>query len=330
MKALHFFAKTKKIQLVKLPIPKITEPGDVLVKVAYSGICGTDIHILKGKFASSEGPVILGHEFSGKVVEFGKNVTTFKEGDQIAVDPNNSCRSCQNCHLGKPHFCTSPNRTIGIFVDGGFSEYVVVPGHMVHKLPEVVNLKQGALAEPLSCISHGYDIIEPIPVGSKILITGTGIIGTLWACVLHLQGHRNVTICEPNKARLDNIKKLELDFTLLTPEELKENRTKNSNYAFDFVIDCSGYAPIIEYGINLLQKCGKHCCFGVASPEAEIKINPFKMFFNEWTIIGSKINPYSFPKALGWLEATCDRYFDYQKLGIKFTSWRNMQQLLVN
>jgi D-arabinitol dehydrogenase (NADP+) len=127
-----------------------------------------------------------------------------------------------------------------------------------------------ALTEPLSCLAHGWDIVSPIHVGEKILITGAGIIGNLWVCTLHLQGHRNVTVSEPNTARLDMLKKLGTGYTLLTPDQLKKNQAADPDYLFDVVIDCSGYPPAIEHAISLLNSGGKLCIFGVAPPHGRI------------------------------------------------------------
>ncbi|CAH1163065.1 unnamed protein product [Phaedon cochleariae] len=320
MEAVIFNAKEKKLQLSRVPIPKISEPDQVLIKVAYSGICGTDLHIIQGEFPCNENvPFTLGHEFSGTVVDVGANVAIFKKGDRVAVNPNLGCSCCDFCHNGQPHFCPSGglSNTIGLYRDGGWAAYVLAPITQVHKLSANITLEQAALAEPLSCLAHGWDIISPITVGMKILVTGAGIIGNLWVSVLHHQGHRNVTVSEPNLSRLQHLKKLNTGFQLITPEELKKNQQKDSNYLFDLIIDCSGYPPAIEHAVSLLQRGGKLCCFGVAPPHGEIKIKPFDIFMKELKIYGVLINPFTFPKSFGLLEAMGDRYLVYEHLGIK-------------
>ncbi|XP_028127950.1 uncharacterized protein LOC114324346 [Diabrotica virgifera virgifera] len=314
MKAIQLISQKKEIRFVEVPIPRITDANDVLIKVAYSGICGTDLHMIEGKFpVVKDRPLILGHEFSGTVVDFGKDVTIFKVGDKVAGDPNDTCLSCEWCHLGQPHFCNDNNKNLGTFKDGAWAEIVVLPVHMVHKLPHNVTLEQGALAEPLSCLSHGMDIVEPIPVGSKILITGAGIIGVLWACVCHLRGQRNVTVCEPNAVRLDIVRNLDLKVELVTPDALKAK----SNELYDFCIDCSGNAAVMEYSVKLLRSGGTFLCFAVAPPDAEIKVNTYEMFMKETRIMGVKINPFSFLNAIRLIHAMEDRYLQYEKLGIK-------------
>ncbi|CAH1107905.1 unnamed protein product [Psylliodes chrysocephalus] len=320
MEAINFTAKTKKLELVNLPVPKVTKPDQVLIKVAYAGICGTDLHIIQGEFPCNENETFtLGHEFSGTVVDVGSDVKIFKKGDRVSVDPNSGCNSCEFCHSGKPHFCPigGISNTIGIYRNGGWAEYCVAPIVQVHKVSDTITLEQAALTEPLSCLAHGFDIISPVTVGQKILITGAGIIGSLWVCNLHLQGHRNVTVSEPNSNRLQMLKNLNTGFKLITPDQLKKNQQSDPNYKFDLIIDCSGYPPAIEHAVTILNKGGKLCIFGVAPPHAEIKIKPFDVYMNELKIFGVLINPFSFPKSLGLIEAMGDRYLNYENLGIK-------------
>ncbi|KAG5880768.1 hypothetical protein JTB14_012648 [Gonioctena quinquepunctata] len=319
MEALRFTAKNNKLELVQIPVPKVSNPEDVLIKVAYSGVCGTDLHIIQGEFpCNTKEAFTLGHEFSGTVVDVGSDVTIFKKGDKVAVDPNSGCMSCHFCHSGKPHLCPKGGicSTIGIFRNGGWANYALVPMNQIHKLNDNITLEQAGLAEPLSCLAHGWNIISPVTVGMRILVTGAGIIGNLWVCNLHLHGHRNVTVSEPNLARLNQLKKLNTGYNLITPEQLKKNQESDPGYLFDVIIDCSGYPPAIEHAVSLLEKGGKLCCFGVAPPHAEIKIKPFDLFMKELKIFGVLTNPFSFPKSLGLLEAMGDRYLNYENLGI--------------
>lgn len=120
------------------------------------------------------------------------------------------CEKCVNCHNGNPHFCKvgSLDNTIGIYRNGGWAEYALVPEKQVHKLPNGIGLEEAALNEPLSCLSHGFDKFSPLRIGQKVLVMGAGIIGNLATSLLHLQGHRNVTVSEPNASRLALTKNL--------------------------------------------------------------------------------------------------------------------------
>ncbi|KAF7280567.1 hypothetical protein GWI33_005766 [Rhynchophorus ferrugineus] len=319
MEALRFDAKAKKLEYTTIPIPKITKPDQVLIRVAFAGVCGTDLHIISGEFPCSDETTTLGHEFSGTVVDIGSDVKHVKKGDKVSVDPNEGCRCCDHCHSGNIHFCDvgGINSTIGIHRNGGWASYALVPQHSIQKLPETVNLEQGALAEPISCLSHGWDLLSPIPVGSSILVIGAGIIGNLWVSLLHHQGHRKVTVSEPNLKRLLFTRNLDTGYDLITPDQLQQNKENDKNYGFNVVIDCSGFCPAIQQGLSLLHKGGKLCCFGVAHPDATIKVSPNELFFKEISILAVNVNPFSFVKSIGFIEAMGDRYLDYRKLGVQ-------------
>lgn len=319
MEAIQFDRKKEQILLIKAPYPIKPIKNEVIVEVAYAGICGTDLHIAEGAFPCRDDPVILGHEFSGVVSAVGPEVTHLKPGDHVAVDPNSGCHYCELCHGGNYHLCKvgGINNTVGIWKDGGWAQYCKLAAEQVHKVPHHITLEQAVLAEPLSCISHGWDRIAPIPVGSRILILGAGIIGNLWASVLHLQGHRRVIVSEPQEARRKLMMNLETNFDIITPDELKARRAKDPSWGVDLVIDCSGYAPAMEEALLLISPGGKMCIFGVTSPQARISISPFQMYMDELTIIAVNINPFSFPKAMGWIDAMGSRYLDYGHLGIK-------------
>ncbi|KAI4454959.1 sorbitol dehydrogenase [Holotrichia oblita] len=258
MQAIEFNANNKKkLLLLRKDVPKIVEKNHVLVQVSYAGICGTDLHIIQGEFPAKQDGVTLGHEFSGLIAGVGTGVTQFKVGDRVVVDPNNGCLVCDFCHSGQPHFCPtgSLHNTLGIFRNGGWANYCLVPDDQIMMVPSNITLAQAALCEPLSCLAHGWDKISPITIGKNILIIGAGIIGNLWVICLHLQGHRRVTVSEPNPHRRQQLAKLETGFDAITPDELR--RREKAGIKYDFIIDCSGFGPAIENAIDLLNWGGK-------------------------------------------------------------------------
>ncbi|KOC67685.1 Sorbitol dehydrogenase [Habropoda laboriosa] len=323
MEFLSFDVKNLTLSLRKAEIPK-PGPNDVRIKVAYCGICGTDLHILEGAFpCKKEGFLTLGHEFSGTVDAVGTSVKTVKVGEKVAVDPNSGCNTCNFCHSGTYQFCSAGgiNSTIGIYKDGGFATHAIVPESQVHLIPDDVDLEQAALTEPLSCLAHGWDILDGVPVGSNVLITGAGIIGILWACLLHLHGLRKtVTVSEPQEPRRKLLSNLDLDYEIKAPDQLKEG--------FDVAIDCSGSGPAMEAAIPLLGRGGRLCVFGIANPKAKFCIEPFQIYMKELKIIGVNINPFTFPKGLGLLRAMAERYLNYEKLGIKVFSLSQYREAL--
>ncbi|XP_012263700.2 D-altritol 5-dehydrogenase-like [Athalia rosae] len=324
MEFLSFDPKSKSLALKKaaVPVPKGTE---VLVKVSYSGICGTDLHIIDGSFPCKEnGPLVMGHEFSGLVESIGSEVTAFSVGQRVVVNPNDGCNTCNHCHGGNYHYCPRGgiHNTIGIFRDGGWSSHAVVPETQVHLVPDGVSLPQAALAEPLSCLAHGWDMINPVTIGTRILVIGAGIIGSLWASLFHLYGQRkSVIVSEPQSKRRQLFRNLDLDYQAVTPADLNGRE-------FDLAIDCSGSAAAMEAAFPLLGNGGRLCVFGVASPQAELRIKPFEIYMKELTVFGVNINPFTFPKALSLVTAMADKYLDYKKLGIGIYKLSQYQEAL--
>jgi 2-desacetyl-2-hydroxyethyl bacteriochlorophyllide A dehydrogenase len=328
MEFLSFHNVTKELTLNKCAIPKPTG-HEVLIRVAYSGICGTDLHILDGAFpAKSDSPLTLGHEFVGTVESVGSDVHQFTVGSKVAVNPNNGCNNCDWCHRGTYHYCETGGlrSTIGIFRNGGWATHAIVPDSQVYLIPDGVDLQHAVLAEPLSCIAHGWNKIGPVHVGEKVLVLGAGIIGLLWTAMMHLHGLRKtVTVSEPQEKRRAAVERMDLDYDVKTPNQVKDN--------FDLAVDCSGSGPAMQSAVSLLRHGGRMCIFGAANPNATFTLHPFDFFMKELKVLGVNINPFMFPKALELLHAMGDRYLDYSKLGIrvfKLTEFKDALQALRN
>ncbi len=150
----------------------VPQPGldDVLIQVHVAGICGTDIHILKGEY-EAQYPLIPGHEFSGVVAGIGDHVTRYKVGDRVTADPNIPCNRCQACQRNEPNQCRSL-AAVGVTRDGAFAEYVVVPEGNVFRIGEI-SFAAAALVEPLACVAWGLERVRIQP-GASVLIFGAG------------------------------------------------------------------------------------------------------------------------------------------------------------
>ncbi|XP_075214997.1 putative zinc-type alcohol dehydrogenase-like protein YdjJ [Lycorma delicatula] len=328
MEALQLLPQKHTLSLVTTDIPVIVKPDDVIVKVMYAGICGTDLHIIDGKFPCSQQPIILGHELSGTVYATGSEVKVLQRGDRVGIDPNRGCGLCRYCHTGSYNLCPtgSINSAVGVFRDGGWAQFCKVPSVQVYRLPPNVSFKQAALLEPLSCVYHGYSRICPIHYSSKILITGAGIIGNLWCCLFHHTGHRNVTVSEPEEARRELVKRLDTGFTITNPSEINKIFCNDSVNGIDVCIENSGNCSAIEQSFNLLNRGGKLCIFGVPAPDANVSLSPFQIFLKEITVYGVTINPYTYRHAIGLMEAMGARYIDYDRLGIRIYSLKEYQE----
>ena len=230
---------------------------------------------------------------------------------------------CSYCQRGSPHFCNTGGvrSAIGIWRNGGWSQYCRVPVSCVHILPPQISLRQAALCEPMSCAIHGFDQLTPLPTDANILICGAGFWGLIWSCLLHHHGYRKVKVSEVSERRRNLVVSLDLGYRTFHPEALEpeaRNATleQNSDWGFDAVIDCSGNPNTIEEAIQWLRCGGKMLISSCYPQESDIKINVHDFYFKELKLIGSLINPYTFPKAIQLVKDMAQRYLDYDKLGI--------------
>jgi (R,R)-butanediol dehydrogenase/meso-butanediol dehydrogenase/diacetyl reductase len=203
------------VAVADVPEPKVGE-GQVLVKVGYNGICGTDLHEYYDgpifvptephPLTGGQLPVVLGHEFAGTVVEVGPGVTGLAQGDRIAVEPVYRCGECVPCRTGRYNICTQVGFH-GLSTDGGMAEFTVVMQNMAHKLPDEVSTELGALVEPMSVAYHAAKLADASPDGTA-LVFGAGPIGIgLWFA-LRGQGVEDVLVVEPSSVRRAAIEKL--------------------------------------------------------------------------------------------------------------------------
>lgn len=302
MKAARFLGKGK-MAVEEIPI---REPGpkDVVIKVKYCGICGTDVHIFHGEKGSAEvtPPVTLGHELSGEVAAVGEGVDRLKVGDRVSADPNTYCGSCCFCANGKKHLCPSM-KGLGTAVDGGFAEYVTVPEETVYLVPDQVSDEAAAMIEPISCCLHGMDLTQ-IQLGDTVMIVGTGNIGLIMVQLARYGGASCIIAVEPNEKRREKAKLLGADITVdPTKEDLDEILKEKNIQNIDKVIDCAGLVSTAEYSIGHAGKGAVVMLFGLTGPEDSISLKPFEVFKKELTIKGSFVNPDTFERAIRLLAA---------------------------
>lgn len=296
MKAASFYEKGK---LVIDEVP-VKEPGDhdVVIKIRYCGVCGTDVHIFGGEKGSAEvhPPVILGHELSGDVDRVGKGVTRFKKGDRVSADPNSYCGKCYFCANGKKHLCTDM-KGLGTAVDGGFAEYVTVPEETVYPIAEGVSYEAAAMTEPISCCLHGFDMTE-VRMGDTVMIVGTGNIGLIMVQLARHAGADKIIAVEPNPVRREKAIHMGADFGI---DPLKDDTAKilaeHGIVNIDKVIDCAGRTSTAEYSMEFAGRGATVMLFGLTGPDDVMGLKPFTVFQKELTIKGSFVNPDTFERA---------------------------------
>ncbi len=269
-------------------------PSEAVVKVEACGICGTDIHVLRGEFAPTRYPIVPGHEFCGEVVAIGSDARNVKVGDFVAVDPSLFCGRCRQCRAGRFNLCEYWN-AIGVgSANGASAEFVAVPSANAFPLPPDLPRHWGALVEPLSCAVHGLDMVD-VKVAEDYLIYGAGTMGLLLAQLAKDAGASRVEMVERNPKRHDLAKRLAADRIAVSADELERPQ------GWDVVIDATGVVPAIEDGIRRVARGGTFLMFGVANADATATFSPFRIYNDEIKIVGSMAVLHSFERALSLL-----------------------------
>jgi 2-desacetyl-2-hydroxyethyl bacteriochlorophyllide A dehydrogenase len=288
-------------------VEDVTVPGmgdtDVLIRVKYCGVCGTDIHIYNGDGGAYEvtPPLIMGHEFSGIVEKVGAKVKKVKVGDLVSVDPNDMCGECYYCKNAKEQFCENVIG-IGTTVNGGFAQYSVVCEKQVFKFKEGMDALTAAMAEPLSCCIHGIDLCN-IKLGDEVLIIGGGPIGLIMLQLAKMAGASKVILSEPVVEKRELAKKLGADFTINPLEEDVRTILNAACKNISVVIECVGSVRTIGDAIQWAGKGATIMMFGLTGPDVNLMVKPDVIFKKELKLTSSFINPYSFERAVEILES---------------------------
>ena len=267
------------LTLMKVPIPQ-TNSNDVKIKVHYTSICGTDLHIYNwDKWSQSTiiPPMTAGHEFVGEICEIGSNVSSFKIGDIVSGEGHIVCGECRNCRAGKKHLC---RKTLGVGVnrDGCFAEYLVIPADNVIKCEKGISEKLCSTFDPLGNAVHTALTFDM--VGEDVLITGAGPIGIMAAAVCCHIGARQVVITDVNNYRLALAKKICPVYTVNVAEESLASKMSELNIheGFDVGLEMSGNITALNTMINSMYNGGRIAMLGIQSENTAIDWN--KVVFN--------------------------------------------------
>lgn len=273
-------------------------PREVVVRVAVSGICGTDLHIFRNEYMS-DFPVIPGHEFGGEVVEVGREVTDFQLGDRVAVDPNLYCGHCYFCRNEQANHCLNWEG-VGITRPGGFAEYVDVPARACYALPHDLSDAEAAFIEPLSCVVHALNRMRVWP-GDEVLIFGVGPMGLLLVQALRHSGASQVVAVDKQPDRLDLAHQLGATATVPAGPDQEDTLRELASHGFAVVVDATGVPAVIERAFDYLKPRGQFLQFGVTPMDATVNLRPYDIFRHDWTIIGSFALCYTFQRSIALL-----------------------------
>ncbi|MFB3827248.1 MAG: zinc-binding dehydrogenase [Bryobacteraceae bacterium] len=262
--------KTRKgpgfLELREVPVP-VPGAGEVLIEVNASGICGTDVHVFHDRFPYWP-PVILGHEFAGRVVELGPGVQYYKAGDRVVGEPHTqACGQCYLCRTGNIQICPM-KRSPGWGIDGAFTRYLKMPERLLHRIPDEMSYDAAAVVEPTANAVH--DVIERggVQAGDFAVVLGPGPIGLLAALAARAAGARQVVIVgtpadEP--IRLPKARALGFDAVLSTGRDNPTDAVRDltGGIGADIVIEASGAPAAIAGTVDLVRKKGRICAIGL-------------------------------------------------------------------
>ncbi len=282
------------IRDVPRPVPAADE---LIVAPLAGGICGTDLHIVKGEFPQAVFPVVPCHEFAGRVVSMGRDVAGFAEGDLVATDPNIACGRCRWCEAGRPNLCAHL-AVIGVTRPGAAAEQVAVPARCAHRLPLSLDAGTGALIEPLACACNAVARAGRLR-DKRILVLGSGVMGLLIVLVAKQVAPGEIWVADPATPKHAIARAIGAD-RVVKPDAIGSER-------FDVIFEASGAQAAAADVMDRLEKMGVWMQVGVLAPTDRIALQPFAVFDREISIIGSNSLADKFPEAVALMPEIADR-----------------------
>ncbi len=271
------YYSNKDIRIIEKDIPKIND-DEVLLKVAASGICGSDVIEW---YRKDKVPLVLGHEVTGVIAEVGKKVKKYKKGDRICAAHHVPCNTCKYCLSGHQTVCETLRTTN--FDPGGFSEYLRLPKinveNGIYLLPDSVSFEEGTFTEPLACVVRGQRLAGVKPADTAIVF-GSGLSGLLHISLLRATGASKIIAVDINEKRLEYAKKFGADYIFnannFAPEVIKNI---NEGFLSDIVILSTGADSAILQGLKSVRRGGAVLFFGAANDGAKLPLSINEIFW---------------------------------------------------
>ena len=275
------------VEFAEVPKPKI-KPDEVLIEVKAAAICGSDLGIYDYTPAYSKMrlPVVMGHEFSGRVAEAGPQVQGCRVGDRVLAESVKACGACEFCRSGHQNLCDG-STLFGIHTDGGMAEYIAVPYKLLHRLPDELSYEAGALIEPLSNAVHFVKDCTPVKLGDFVVVQGCGPIGLFSAQLFRLAGAEVLVtgvgvdterfkIAEGLGLEAVNIEKVDL-------AALVKERTGGRGADTAFV--ATGAPPAVAQATQIVKKRGRVTVIGIFGRPVEVPMT--EVVRREVSIVGA-------------------------------------------
>ncbi|CEP36764.1 MULTISPECIES: Zn-dependent oxidoreductase [Halomonadaceae] len=282
-------------QVADVETPKAAT-GETLVRVAFAGICGSDMHIIHGDNAFVRFPRITGHEFAGVVEAVGEGVLGVSVGDRVCVDPVISCGECYPCRIGRPNVC-STLEVIGVHRNGGFEELVAVPAENLHQLPDHIGLDAAALVEPYTIAANVLDRMQPHP-GDRLMILGAGVIGLTILQMALAKGIEEVIVTDVINERLAAAKQLGATQVFNSREQdvEKEVLALTQGEGVPLIADAACVPALLPQMLRLASPAGRIGLLGFSVQPSELV--QLEVIKKELTLVGSRLNNRKFPEVL--------------------------------
>jgi L-iditol 2-dehydrogenase len=265
-------------ELREVPIPKIG-PADVLVEVAYVGICGTDPHMHTNKVVFDfDCPFIMGHEFAGTIVEAGERVSGFKVGDRVTSETHaDYCGGCILCRTNNYHLCKK-RKGFGFHLDGAFTKYVKVPNRILHRVPDNVSLKAASVTEPF-CVAYKAVVCNSnVNPGDTVVVIGPGSIGLLCMKMAQLSGASEIIAIgtQGDDNRLEMSKKFGGTVTINSSKEdpLPQIMSLGDGFGADLIVDTAGPAETLKLSMDAVRPNGQITKIGWGPKPVNLSLDP--------------------------------------------------------
>lgn len=262
------------IEVKDVSMPTLGE-NDVLVKVNVAAVCGTDVGMYRFSPAFmgyAKIPVILGHEYSGQLVEVGGDVKGFRVGERVVSEPIKYCSECYYCKAGVTNLCAS-FQAMGVHYDGAFAEYISLPQNLIHKVPAALSDQEAALLEPTAVAFHAVTKRTNVSAGDLVVVMGPGPIGILAAQVARSQGAVDVIVAglEGDRERLSIAESLEFNTSIVDREDLVARiKSLTDGRGARVVIEAAGSPSAMSQAFQMVRKGGEVTMIGISPKPGEV------------------------------------------------------------
>jgi len=280
-----FVAEAGKVEIREVPQPRAGD-GEVLIRVRTAGVCGSDLHLFRGTHAFRKPPAVLGHEVAGDIIEVGKNVTGFRVGDRVTVEPHVGCGQCEFCRQHLTNLCTakkSPGTPAWI---GSFVEVFNAPAETLYKLDDSVSYEIGTLIEPLAVAVHAVNRIT-VREKNTLVILGSGTIGLMALVAAREAGYQNIICTDTQPFNLDMAMRhgAKLAVNPLTEDAVAKVREFTGGRGADVALVAADAKNIVDQASSMVRKRGE---VGIIAMITEkIPVYTYGFVFNEQTLFGS-------------------------------------------